>query len=191
MLRYLELEQAQVRDRPVHFNMYSPTSSPHLTQELREKGERLFEAAERKVAHDRELSDRVHTARLPLEYLKVRTGLRFAIRGARYEPENHDEARRAERFFTDARDHGAGSMREGGRPIDAEIASVRGTDLVRVRGDGIEIVVAPELGGRILSLSAERFGGEWLHHAEPHEGDYPYAGGYEEYSGNQYRTPGW
>jgi len=48
--------------------------------------------------------------------------------------------------------------------------------------------VIPALGGRLVSLTAD--GMEWIHLGEPAQLDYPYAGGYEEYSEHQWRRPG-
>jgi hypothetical protein len=190
ILRYLELVHEQVRGKDVHGHLYSDPGAAYLTPEFLRRAETIFDEAERAAGSDAVVFERVRVARLPLQNPKVRGDLAYALRGDRYEPA--PEARlRAEAFFTGAKAAGAKAMREGGTTIEQDIAALAGFEVVRLEGRSLLLVVAPDLGGRLLSLLAGSPRTEWLHQARPHEHDFPFAGGYEEYSESRWRTPGW
>jgi len=188
---YLELLHQPLRGKPVHFDLYCTLDQPFLSPDAIARAGRLFDEAGRRAEGDPELSDRVAAARLPVEYVQWKCGLRYVPRGNRYVPSDRAMAERAERFFALAIAHGAQSLREGGRPIADEATNTAGFDLAVIQLGDMKLAAAPVLGGRILSLLDPVSGHDWMHRPKGDEIDYPRAGGYEEYSGPRWRSPGW
>lgn len=179
------------RREGVHFHLYEPIEAPWLTPRVVERLHRLFDESERRVSDDPERLDRVRAARLPAEYVTWRRGLRYARRGARYEPADPALAGRAAGFLARARARGALALREGGRPIEHEQEMIAGADLAEISNGRLRALVAPRLGGRLMSLVDGATGAEWMHWGLPDQSDYPLAGGYEEYCDPRWRSPGW
>ncbi len=190
ILEYIEKLHQQVRGKPIHFNLFSPPDQAYLNPQMIAEAERLFDDAERHVVNDPERLERVRTARLPLQYLKIRDGLVFTVKGNRYEPADPRQAQIANDFYARAAASGAGALRELGQSIDIEAKNVQGCDVVHLENDGLKLTVVPALGGRILRLR-KGDGADWMHWPLPRESDLPFAGGYEEYSEQHYRSPGW
>lgn len=188
---YLELLHQPGRTGKVHFHLYTPFESPVLAGDMIARCRALFDRAESAVSGDPILSDRVQTARLPLEYVTWHRDLRYAIRATRYQPAEERVARQIRSFFTIAAAHGAGALRETGVPMAQVRVMSEGYPLVRIASERLTAMVAPALGGRLLSLVNEGPGTEWIHAGHPEQVDYPFSGGYEEYSTHRWRSPGW
>ncbi|OPZ64000.1 MAG: hypothetical protein BWY83_03283 [bacterium ADurb.Bin478] len=62
---------------------------------------------------------------------------------------------------------------------------------VRLENNDLRLDVVPGLGGRIVSLYSKRLQRELLLPAQPDGREYPWSGGYEEYSRRGGRTDGW
>ncbi|MCC7191255.1 MAG: DUF4838 domain-containing protein [Phycisphaeraceae bacterium] len=187
---YLDMMHAIAKRPDVHFSLYSPPMNlAFLEDGVIEKAAEIFDRAAAAVRGDEVMEDRVAAARLSIDYMRWKPRLGYARDGNRYLPSNAQTAGIAKRFFEVAIKHGAQALREGGRPISEEAHNLKGFDAVVLKAQGIEAVIVPKLGARITSLTTG--GAEWLHIAHPTEQDYPFAGGYEEYSQSRWRSPGW
>lgn len=186
---YLDALHAPARMGGNHFHLYQDLESPAVAGDAIPRYVAIFEQAEKMVAHDPVLLDRVKAARLPLEYITWKRDLRYAMRGDRYEPESRELANRLRSFFELAAAHGAKALRERGTPLAEMRSLAEGYDVIRLGNGQLQIGVIPGIGGRLVSLRDGET--EWLHQGEVEQLDYPVAGGYEEYSEHQWRTPGW
>ncbi len=199
IMRYLELMHGSVlAQEGVHVQIYTHPSK-YLTPAFLASASSLFDEAERAVASDAATLHRVKVARLPVQYaqiamaqsgLWVREGDALVKRGAT------DVTALAEAFAATARAEGVTAVREGGgdAALEAWLATVPKTaprvSLRTLRGGGLTVAVAPELGGRILSL---RTGGgrELAYQSRSGEGLMAEDSGWDEYSEAGYRSPGW
>ena len=184
---YLEELHAPARAGGNHFHLYQELESPAVAGDAISRYHALFDAAEGAVAGDPVLLDRVQAARLPIEYVTWKRDLRFDVQGDRYQPAG-ELGGRMRRFFEVAERHGVGALREGGVPLAEIKTQAEGYEIVAIERGELQAAVIPALGGRLVSLTAD--GMEWIHLGEPAQLDYPYAGGYEEYSEHQWRRPG-
>lgn len=185
---YLDLLHAPAREGGNHFHLYTDmTDAPCVAGDAVSRYHALFDRAERAVGDDPMLLDRVRAARLPIEYVTWKRDLRFEVQGDRYRPAG-ELGGRMRRFFEVAEAHGVGSLREGGVP-QAEIKmQAEGYEIVTITRGELKAAVIPALGGRLVSLATGDT--EWIHAGEPQQLDYPYAGGYEEYSEHRWRSAG-
>jgi hypothetical protein len=188
---YIDLIHTPVRESSAHFDLYCNLEQPFLTTEVMAHAEHLFDEAARLVEGDAVLSERVAAARLPVDYIHLKRNAQYVVKANRLEPAEPDVTQRAEQFFARAAAHGARALREGGRPFHAELTALRGYDLVTLENESLQLVIGPAIGGRLLSLLDKNSDTEWLHAAPIHANDYPFCGGYEEYSEAKWHSPGW
>lgn len=188
---YLELLHGPVRDGRVHFHLYASLDQPFLQPDCLKKYWALFDEAERRVRGDELLASRVQAARLPVEYIRMKRTLRFAIQSNRYAPSDASAAPRAQRFFAVAAAWGAKGLREGGRPIQTDAKAIDGFHTVTLSRGNLRVVIVPALGGRLISLVDLASNVEWMYPGSTDDSDYPCAGGYEEYSEPRWHSPGW
>lgn len=188
---YLDhLQQYPRQHADGHATLYQPLVQPAFTPEWIRRANCLFDDAEQLVAEDEVLLERVRTARLPVDYLSCKPNLGFRISDSTLEADDPAAREQVRRFLTRAGAHGAGALRESGPPLECEQRHLDPYDVITLSGEGIKVRIAPEIGGRIVSL-LDRDGREWLRLPRPLDGDTPVAGGYEEYSESRWRTPGW
>lgn len=187
---YNELLHKHVHDKPIHLNLYSPLGRCEFTHDFLTEAERLLDEAEAQVEGNATLRERVAAARLPLEYIWWKHNLVYKIKGLRYEAEP-DTVQRTRRFFEVAMTCGAQALYERGRTLADEVENLLGFDLLKLETGRLKLLVAPQLGGRIISLVDTRSGYDWMRHASPLSLGYPFSGGYEEYSEVVWRSPGW
>jgi len=185
---YLDLLHAPARAGGNHFHLYQELESPAVAGDSIPRYHALFDAAEKSVGDDPILLDRVKAARLPVEYVTWKRELRFAVQENRYQPASDALEQRLRSFFDLAERNGVGALREGGVPLAKVKSLARGYEIVMLERDGLRAAVIPALGGRLVSLTDH--GVEWIHAGEPEQIDYPYTGGYEEYSEHRWRRPG-
>jgi hypothetical protein len=185
---YLDLLHAPARVGGNHFHLYQELESPAVAGDAIPRYHAIFDAAEGAVGGDPVLLDRVQAARLPIEYVTWKRELHFTVQGNRYRPASNALEQQLRSFFDVAERHGVGALREGGVPL-AEIKTLaEGYEIVTIERGELKAAVIPALGGRLVSLADGDV--EWIHAGEPKQLDYPYAGGYEEYSEHQWRRPG-
>jgi len=186
---YLDLLHRPAREGQVHARLDTHFDTPVMAGDMLERCQAVLDRAEASVRDNPVLLDRVKAARLPLEYQAWGNSLRFAMHGDRYELSDPEMAARMTAFLNLAEAHGAQALRERGLPIVQFRQMAKGFALQTLDNGTLRAVVASGLGGRLMAL--EEDGVDWIHLGQPVQIDYPYSGGYEEYSEHQWRTPGW
>ena len=194
-----DLHQRAVSDPDFHMTIGAPPNSPFQTDEAVAKYAGLFDKAAAMVQDDPVRLHRVQVARLPVLYTQLvrQASPACTLTADALVPAVTEAARPelAEQFERIARKEGltrVAESRERG-DLDTWLETVRRPaerlPVVRLRGGGLEAVVVPGLGGRILSL---KFAGEEVMHViETADGVDPRTGGYKEFSEIGYRSPGW
>ncbi len=188
---YIELMHGIAREETTHFNLYDPLEQPFLTPEVLEKANAILDEAARLAEGQPEYSERVAVVRLSTEYVYLQRNTRYTISGDKYHLPGEELAQRAKKFLEQASALGIHALREGGQNPGAEAAGARDFDLITLQSETLKVTVAPQMGGRILSLIDLQTQREWMHLPQPLELDYPFTGGYEEYSELQWHSPGW
>ncbi|MCX6361254.1 MAG: DUF4838 domain-containing protein [Armatimonadetes bacterium] len=199
IMRYLDLMHDSVLAQDgVHVQIYTHPSK-YLTPALLASASGLFDDAEAAVRGDPVALHRVKVARLPVIYAQIATaqsGLWVREGDALVKQGATDVTALAETFAATARAEGVTAVREGGgdAALEAWLATVPRTaprvSLRTLRGGGLTIVVAPELGGRILSLQGAS-GRELAYQSLSGGGLTAEDSGWDEYSESSYRSPGW
>jgi hypothetical protein len=200
---YLNLVHKSAQNVPdVHVRIYSPPNVGFLTPEVLATSSDLFDRAQRAVRDVPVLLHRVEVARLPLIYAQISLG-----KGSTYEERDDrlvttssaaipDLAREFGRI---ARAEGVTMIREGGPQagLDAWLESLpqaaSGVTIERIGNASLGLSILPEMGGRIWRM-VQRSGTSERDlvkvYGKPGAWD-PTEGGYEEYSEEGYRSPGW
>jgi len=187
---YLEQLHLPARGGDNHFHLYQELESPAVAGEAIERYHALFDQAEKAVEHDPVLRDRVQAARLPVEYITWQRALQFTMQGDRYALADPAMAQRMRTFFDVAERHGVGGLRERGASLADLRTLAEGYALTWLDNGRLRLGIAPAMGGRLMTLHDTATGLEWLHLGEQGQLDYPFTGGYEEYSEHIWRSPG-
>lgn len=188
---YLDQLHAPARRGGGHICLDQDIESPAVTGDAISRYHSLFDRAEAAVAGDPVLLDRVQAARLPVDYIAWKRDFRYAVQGDRYRPADDALAARLRAFFTRAEAHGAGALHEHGTGMAQMRALSDGYEIVQLANDRLSAGIIPLMGGRLTSLAMHDSGHEWMHTGEPAQAEYPFCGGYEEYSEHIWRSPGW
>jgi len=199
--RYIDdTHDLAVSDDDFHMPIYVGPKSPFQTDEALARYEGWFDEAEALVRDDPIRLHRVEVARLPIIYTRIAQG---ADRAYKLGPDalEADASDRIttliDRFERIARAEGLTAVSEGGvgNNLDRWLAHVRSRPqrepVARLQGGGLEAVVIPGMGGRILSLKRLADGREFMDVSSSAAGIDPTVGGYEEFSESNYRSPGW
>ena len=199
ILGYLELaEKTVTADPTTHMMIFSHPSS-YLKAEMIPQARELFDRAEAAVGQDATLLHRVQVARLPVIYAEIA----LSAGGTWSEEEDRlvqvggaDVSALADEFERIAGAAGLTMVREGGplSSVDAWLDSLqrheRSLDTLGLDNGLLKLTVLPGLGGRIWRLQTNTGRDILKVHGAP--GDWePGSGGYEEYSGADYRSAGW
>ncbi len=190
------IHRATQEDPKLHVQIYTHPRL-YVTPATLAQASALFDQAEEAVKGDPTLLQRVQVARLPVLYAEITlsTGGTVAERGDRLVQQGGtDVSALAERFERTARAAGVTMVNEG-TAFESWLQGVprrrHEIAIERLRNPAMELAVLPELGGRIWRLKLVPSGRELLK-VEGHEDAWiPAEGGYEEYSQDGYRSPGW
>jgi len=218
--QYVGLMHDQIRNAKYHVRIYSPPSLPYMNKSVIARARKLFDRAEAAVRHDPKLLHRVQVARLPIMYVQIaRAGGAFELirdfipqardaikqRGAAKQGKMDAFVRQAstettrllERFEKVARKEGVSHIREG-RDFNSWLDEMRqrqrkAIPVVRLANGAVEVVVVPEIGGRIWQITDLKRKRDVLNVPKPAVGDYlsNQECNYEEYSGEGWRSPGY
>jgi len=198
---YIEdIHRLAVSDPDFHMPIYVGPTGPFQTPEAIARYEAMFDEAEAAVAGDPVRLHRVQVARLPVMYTRIvrNSDPAFKLENGALVPLSGDGLLGyIDRFEKIARAEGLTMLAEGGlgANFDAWLAQMRAgaepKPVSRISGGGLEAVVVPGLGGRILSLKRSSDGREFLQVAAKDGGINPTVGGYKEFSEAGYQSPGW
>ena len=199
--KYINLMHKPVLDDPnLHIFIWTAPNAPYLNDKAIADSVALFDEAEKAVAADPVLLHRVQVARLPILYVQ----LVGSKQGYKEEGDNlvdtatPDEADLAKRFETIARKEGLTTIRENrssgelGTWLKSLNFAGKKIPIVRLGNDALDLAILPSLGGRIWKMVYKPAGRDILkRYLDKDGGALPDAGGYEEYSEGEYRSPGW
>jgi hypothetical protein len=180
MRAYLDLLQNEVRTRPKgrgqHIWIFNlPVFSPSFLPEAN----RLFQQA-LQAADDEAVRRRVEKAKLPIEYVELTQAREYFLDGDSYAPRNLVAWQaRLNAFLARLRSFGITSIHEG-RDLEVDekqAAAMKAYRVLPLENEHWKVVVAPELGGRILRMTGKQSGRDLLRVAQPGEGGYPNVGG--------------
>lgn len=192
--RYLDLLHAEVRlppaGRGLHLWIFNV---PDYSQRVLDEGFRLFDEAET-AADNEDIRRRIRKDRLSLEYLALLRAARYEVRGARYAPASLDSLQQdARSFLARARQHGIRSLHEG-RPIEFDenlFASLGDYPVETLENHVFEVVIVPQLNGRIVRFFDKTLGREMLRPGPQNDLRYPDAGGIAAFVHAHRRAPAW
>ena len=198
--KYIDLIHKQVADHADwHSNIWTPPTAAYLSKRVIAQSARYFDQAAEAVQNDPVRLQRVLVARMPIQYVQIVT----ASRGSRVEGDalvaagDPAVAGRIARFEATARKAGLTMVREHHKygNLDTWLKTVRQAPkipIVRLANDSLRLAILPNLGGRIWRMTYQPTGRDILkRYKAPDGSEVPDAGGYEEYSQGEYRTPGW
>lgn len=197
---YLKLIHDNVcSNKKRHVTIYRPPSFYLNDSKMIDAAFALFAKAEEAVAGDPILTHRVKVAKLPIIYTRVTLGRGDAhglFKRVRHslvtETESHEDL--VEEFAKTCAAEGITRYREGYHPIEqwVEAHSVNQDPLniISLRNQYVRVDVLPGAGGRIWQVTA---GDAQIMRlvGDEEKGYIPYEGGYEEYSTDGHRSPGW
>ncbi len=195
-----DIHDKAVSDPEFHMPIYVGPHGPFQTPEAIAHYKTLFDQAEAAVQDDPVRLHRVEVARLPILYTEIVRNLQpvYHLGADSLLPgTSGDAAEAVARFERIARAEGVTQVSEGGlgANFEAWIAQMRqgasGHPVVRLEGGGLEAVIVPDLGGRLLSLRRASDGLEIVVVAEAEGGIAVGSGGYEEYTERGYQSPGY
>ena len=204
--RYVDLIHKAAADCPdLKLTCAAPPTSGFLTMELLDTAAALFDHAEEAVKDDPERLRRVKIARLTVLYAQLIFADQAPYReidGTLVARHDWDVADLARRFTEGVRLGNVTKLRETEVSrqwpliVPAEwLAYVttwpKEAGVVRIANPSVELIVLPAMGGRIWRARLRESGRE-LFRTSGAEGAWrPVEGGYEEYSGEQWRSPVW
>lgn len=194
-----DIHRLAVSDPDYHMSIYVPPRAPFQMAEALQRYKQLFDEAEQLVADDPIRLHRVEVARLPIIYTEIAQNAdpRYRLAPHALVPIGEVDLKSLiDRFERIARAEGLTSVSEGGwGNLDAWLERVRAgageRPVSRIKGGGLEAVVVPSVGGRILSLRRLADSRELLQLVERGGGLDPTVGGYKEFSERGYQSPGW
>jgi hypothetical protein len=188
---YFEMLHKKVKEENICFNLYSDPEPNLFTKELITKAEKLFDEAE-KLAENSEILERVKLARLPIYYLNLRSPYDYSIEDG-YLRVSEKYKKIYKEFKEIVQKNGITQVSEGRNIWDFINKIVIPEDkykVITLENNFLKLGIVPELGGRIYSLKDKISNTEYL---APPQGNIQnfISGGYEEYSSEKYRAPGW
>jgi hypothetical protein len=191
-----------LNENQIHGHHYWGNSrgwAEYMTPELVTRADEfLQEALDRTQGHP-EYHRRVRAARLPLLLMKVLLGVRDTPLLTESEMILVDETQRgdltaaARRFGETMQDWGYNRWNEhtGYAPERNPLtAYARRHPILRLRNAAAQVAIVPSLGGRIVRWDVTALGRNIVHLPDSRVENYPYGGGYEEYSQFERTSPG-
>ncbi len=198
--QYLDLLRDKVVKENIHLRIWEGPNAAHLTDELLEAGDRLWDQAEAAVADDPATLGRVQVARLSLDWELLERTRRattgpYAFRAGKYQADVEPRyARRVERFFSTAEKNGLTALREGGSPpatLKQRIRAKAGSfDVVTLSDAALAVGIVPGIGGRVLIIQPAG-AANLCYTGVPEDPGYPAIGGYAESWQGAPQGPGW
>ncbi len=182
------------RKRDLHAYIYDQPNAKYLAPDLIAKGLALFDEAAKATEADASAHDEVRRARIALEYVQLmQLPWKYEVSGGQYKPFLDDKRKElGARLAEDLRRYGIGQVSEGGS-TDSFLQRIgqtpSGIPVLSLDDERLHVDVLPNSGARILRVLDKRTGRNILR--DPVGGEAPQEAGYEEYTGEAYRSPGW
>jgi len=197
MDRYIQLMHDKVERDDIHCTIVASPRMPHLAPDMIAQAKTLFDEAERR-AENETIRERVRVARLPIQHVELewsKPPYRFEDGVYKADLVSGMEAL-AKEFAEVAKRNGNPRICgfEGRTPawhVEQQAFWKKTWPAVRLENEHLRVDVVPGLGGRIISLYHKGKERELLLPPQPDGREYPWSGGYEEYSQRGGRSDGW
>jgi hypothetical protein len=170
---------------------------PHLQPPVMAEAKKCFDEAER-LAENETIRKRVQVARLPIQHVELEWAKPvYRVQDGRYQAELIPGAEElAKKFLQVANENSVGPIcefenRTPAWHLQQQEFWKKSYDAVTLETATLHMDVVPELGGRIVSLRYKPADRELLLGPQPDGREYPWSGGYEEYSERGGRSAGW
>lgn len=181
---YIKLLHDKVEREDIHMHLYTNPAQGYLTDDVMADAAELFDQAERAVAEDAELLERVRVARMPLTYARLFPCNGYRIEGGKliFEGEFAQMAE-TQAFLDRMKRHGFKTLREWmGEPEQLLLfcpAMNTPMDIVTVSNSFLTVDVVPFLGGRALRITERESGECATDYNTARNLHFPFAGGEE------------
>ena len=194
--KYLSLLHDEVESKNIHLHLYVNPGYGHLSDAIVDEADQLFDQAERAVAGDSVLLDRVRVARMPLEYARLfpRNGYRVES-GQLVFNGKIGESEEAGKFIGQMEKHGFKSIREGfsdpKQLLSLSAMFTSGLSVVTLDNETLTVDIVPALAGRVLRIIEKKSGRCVTAHNKVKSLWFPFTGGQENRIGELYSPLGW
>lgn len=197
MAEYLQLMHDKVERDDIHCMIASGPRLPHLGPDMIAQARGLFDRAEQMADSDK-VRERVKLARMPIQHVELEWAKpSYRVEDGFFKANLISGAEDLALEFAEV-----GKRHEVPRICEFENRTPpwhleqqsfwkKEWPAVRLENASLRVDVVPGLGGRIVSLYHKGKGRELFLPAQPDGREYPWSGGYEEYSQRGGRTDGW
>ncbi len=197
LLRYIDLMHDKVEKDQIHVFIASGPMMPHLQPTVMAEAKKWFDEAER-LADNETIRKRVQVARLPIQHVELEWAKpSYRVRDGRYHADLIPGAEElAAKFLQVAEENNVGPIcefenRTPAWHLQQQAFWKKSYEAVTLENALLHMDVVPELGGRIVSVRYKPAERELLLAPQADGREYPWSGGYEEYSERGGRSAGW
>ena len=155
--QYITMLHDKIENENIHMHLYTNPAQGYLPDGILRRAQKLFDKAEKNVADDEELLERIRVARMPLTYARMfpRNGYTMENGAILFQGYAVPMAE-TQAFIERMAAHGFRTIREsGGNPRQLAMwATVLSTPMpyARIESDYLLVDVVPFLGGRALRI---------------------------------------
>lgn len=197
LAKYIALIHDTVEKENIHCSITASPMSAYLRPEIIRRAKSLFDQAEQ-AADNETVMQRVQVARLPIQHVELEWSKPlYRYQNGFYQAQRVSGALQlAEQFNRIAQKNNITVLcefenRTPAWHLEQQKFWQKQWPAVRLENDELRLDVVPGLGGRIVSLFSKKRQQELLLPAQADGREYPWSGGYEEYSRRGGRTDGW
>ncbi len=197
MAQYIDLMHDKVENDQIHCLIATGPRHPHLSPEMIAKARTIFDEAER-VAENEIVRERVRLARMPIQHVELEWAKPgYHVVDGFYQADLITGAEELAREFAEVGERNGVTRicefenRSPSWHLEQQAFWKKKWAAVRLENENLRIDIVPGLGGRIVSLFHKGKERELLLPGQPDGREYPWSGGYEEYSQRGGRTDGW
>ena len=193
---YMRMLHDKVEQDNVHMHLYTNPSMGYLTDPIVARAVALFDQAEKAVAGDAELLERVRVARMPLVYARLfpRNGYKIEDGKLKWQGEIAP-FNEVNGFIDRMAAHGFKTLREVGGDTDTlmmmYLMFLSEPEVHTLQNAHLTVEVVPMLAGRALRIT-DRQSGKGITAYDVRKGMFfPFSGGLESRVGESFRFYGW
>lgn len=197
MTKYLELMHDKVERDQVHCMIASGPMLPHLQPEMIAQAKTIFDEALR-LADDDLIRERVRLARMPIQHVELEWAKpAYRVVDGKFRADLIPGAEELAREFAEVGKRNEVPLicefehRSPSWHLEQQAFWRKEWPAVTLENQNLRVQIVPGLGGRIVSLFHKGKGVELLLPGQSDGREYPWSGGYEEYSQRGGRTDGW
>jgi hypothetical protein len=195
--RYVNLMHDKVEKEQIHCLIASGPKLPHLSPEMMAKASAIFDAAEQ-LSDNETIHERVRLARMPIQHVQLEWAKpSYHVADGFFQAELISGVEELAQEFAEVGERNGVPRicefenRSPSWHLEQQEFWKKKWQAIRLENENIRIDIVPGLGGRIVSLFHKGKEMELLLPGQPDGREYPWSGGYEEYSQRGGRTDGW